>query len=42
MVDSRWYTSGVGVDFETSDIFAGIAIAFSAHGTAVIVEKLDE
>ncbi len=29
----------IGVDFETSDIFAGQAIAFSAYGTAVIIEK---
>lgn len=31
----------IGVDFETSDLFAGVAIAFSAYGTAVVVEKLE-
>jgi len=30
----------VGVDFETSDIRAGMAIAFSVYGTAVIVERV--
>ncbi|MCS7368858.1 MAG: YbjQ family protein [archaeon GBS-70-058] len=29
----------IGLDFETSDLFAGIAIAFSVYGTAVKVEK---
>ena len=32
----------IGVDFEISDIFAGVAIAFSACGTAVIVERIKE
>jgi len=29
----------IGLDFETSDLFDGIAIAFSVYGTAVKVEK---
>jgi len=29
----------IGLDFETSDLFAGIAIAFSVYGTAVKVER---
>ncbi|NIO45030.1 MAG: heavy metal-binding domain-containing protein [Candidatus Aenigmarchaeota archaeon] len=28
----------VRTDFETSDIFAGAAVVFSAYGTAVVVE----
>lgn len=30
----------VRTDFETSDIFAGAAVVFSAYGTAVVVESV--
>ena len=30
----------VRTDFETSDIFAGAAVVFSAYGTAVVVEPI--